>query len=293
MPIITNYLYPNRIQVITNTSTYQSEWNVVYRNRVKIYRGVDNVLTVEIKNPEQKRVDVSGMNLSMAITDATGILMTTVPLDTNEGIGIVSGILPALDLEGVPNQFLQFSVYQTHEDSTDTVLYADTYYGVKGDMELVGNAIADDYKPMRIDTYKSEVDINVTEPVFVSEPLRIARRNILFGEEYEALAFEINTSFIEAEVQIQVTSDDTLGMSTEWTTVELINIPTTTKYTHRLYPYPIINRDHKYMRLKYRQLSETGDFGYTTVTFERLENPILDGNSTLYTGSASGGWSND
>ena len=67
MQKISSYLYPNRIEVIANVAldpdTCPVEWKIVYQKPIKIYKGVDNVIELEVKNSDQKRIDLFGKNV--------------------------------------------------------------------------------------------------------------------------------------------------------------------------------------------------------------------------------------
>jgi len=77
MQKISSYLYPNRINVVADLALFSTRWNIVYQNRVKIYQGVDNVLTIDVKNSDQKRIDISEMDLHMIVTDTNGLYTQT------------------------------------------------------------------------------------------------------------------------------------------------------------------------------------------------------------------------
>jgi len=53
MQKISSYLYSNRIQlmadVIVLDSAYPVEWKIVYQRPIKIYKGVDNVIELDVK----------------------------------------------------------------------------------------------------------------------------------------------------------------------------------------------------------------------------------------------------
>lgn len=56
---ISSYLYSNRIELLANLAGFSVENRTVYQRTVKIYKGVDNVLEFDIKNADQKRLDIA------------------------------------------------------------------------------------------------------------------------------------------------------------------------------------------------------------------------------------------
>ena len=89
MQKISSYLYPNRINVVADVALFPVRWNIVYQNRIKIYQGVDNVLTLDVKNSDQKRIDISEMTLKMSITDTLGRDLTTVNVTPSASSGLL------------------------------------------------------------------------------------------------------------------------------------------------------------------------------------------------------------
>ena len=62
MQKIQSYLYTNRIQLLADVAGFTTEYTNVYQKTVKIYNGVDNVLEFDIKNADQKRIDLSTLS---------------------------------------------------------------------------------------------------------------------------------------------------------------------------------------------------------------------------------------
>ena len=56
MHLISVYLYQNKIDVFTNAATaWQTErYRRVYNRNIKIYRGVDNRIDIQVRNSDQK-----------------------------------------------------------------------------------------------------------------------------------------------------------------------------------------------------------------------------------------------
>ena len=76
MQKISSYLYPNRIQLLANLASFNVEYTNVYQRTIKIYKGVDNVLEFDIKNADQKRLDLITTplvsNLKLNLMDEIG-----------------------------------------------------------------------------------------------------------------------------------------------------------------------------------------------------------------------------
>ena len=65
MQLISVYLYPNKIDVFTNASAaWQTKrYRRVYNRNIKIYRGVDNRIDLQVRNSDEKAADTTGSTL--------------------------------------------------------------------------------------------------------------------------------------------------------------------------------------------------------------------------------------
>ena len=58
MQLVPKYLLNNSVSLIANLAGEVTEYRPVYQRNMTVYRGIDNVLTFEIKNPDQKPVSI-------------------------------------------------------------------------------------------------------------------------------------------------------------------------------------------------------------------------------------------
>ena len=144
---ISSYLYSNRIELLADLAGFSVENRTVYQRTVKIYKGVDNVLEFDIKNADQKRLELitspTISSIELNIMDYEGNLLPNSPYDVTPtpGLkGIGSAVIPAADLAAIDHQFLRYSVTASNAVGT-IVLYADTQFGALGTIEVVGTAL--------------------------------------------------------------------------------------------------------------------------------------------------------
>ena len=101
MQKILTYLYPNRVQILADLTSFNVEYTNVYQRNVKIYNGIDNVLEFDIKNADQKRLDLNSFeSIQLNIMDSNGIALPNSPyymelLDTK---GLATATIPLDDL---------------------------------------------------------------------------------------------------------------------------------------------------------------------------------------------------
>lgn len=272
MQKISSYLYPNRINLVADVSNTRvlgnwehiTRWNIVYQHKVKIYQGIDNVLTLDVKNSEQKRIDISEMNLKMAITDVHKKELVIADITARETTGLADVTIPADLLSIIDPQFLMFTIYNevvNEDDSiTRTVMYADTQFGATGNMELVGSAVPIE-TPVRIITEFNPITNDLTRPYTVthfSEAVQVRKPNHLTAAATESIFFDFNFNKSNALVTIQFTEESVISTSTVWTDVLAFGVfPGDVTATKEI-EYPIYNRNIQWARVKFVQTSYKG-----------------------------------
>jgi hypothetical protein len=162
MQKIQSYLYSNRIQLLANLAgSIPTEYTNVYQRNVKVYKGVDNVLEFDIKNADQKRIDLTTVtNLQMNLMDESGIGLPSSPYTITKNspvTGITSVKIPAADLADINSQSLKYSVTGTVNDN-NIVLYADSRFGALGTIEVMGSAVPVSKAQTIYDRFSGEIN---------------------------------------------------------------------------------------------------------------------------------------
>jgi hypothetical protein len=161
MQKISSYLYPNRIELLIDLAGFTVEFTSVYQRNVKLYNGIDNTIEFDIKNADQKRIDLTTLsNLKLNIMDASGNALPNSPYNITpilEKKGISYVTIPQNDLADLSPQFLKYSVSATKDDR-DVMLYADSRFGAVGTVELIGNAMPTSRTSKLYNTFTGEID---------------------------------------------------------------------------------------------------------------------------------------
>jgi hypothetical protein len=285
MQKISSYLYPNRINVVADLALFPTRWNIVYQNRVKIYQGVDNRLTIDVKNSDQKRIDISQMDMKMLITDINDHPIVTLDVTATSTLGLATVNVPASELTDISPQYLNFTIFRINEDSTKTVFYADTQFGVKGNMELVGSAVGSAFLNKYITRF-----LPITDPavlglppykiMYYSDAVEILRPNFIQSVLAETLNFEFTTQNLEAEITIEFTKDSVVSAGTTWEDIETFTVTPFTVTTEKSYSYPVYNREFTWARVKYSIINKSqGKITKVTVAFDKFNDFFIDGGS--------------
>jgi hypothetical protein len=214
MQKVTSYLYPNRIILLADLAGFTVENTIVYQRTVKIYQGVDNVIEFDIQNADQKRLELNTSpvitDLTMHVMDEAGNALPTSPytITPNSSIkGIASAVIPSADLAGLNKQFLKFTITAT-KDTHTIPLYADSYFGAPGTMELFTNAMPVTRPATVYDKFVGEIDFmgNV-----------IYHSSAIPAKFYEAvptqqLNFSIQLKGFTGTVYLEATEDMTISV---------------------------------------------------------------------------------
>jgi len=210
MQKILSYLYPNRVILLADLADFNVEYTKVYQRNVKIYNGIDNAIEFDIKNADQKRIDLTTLsNIELNIMDSDGTALPNSPYNVTPTAvtGIAKVIIPAEDLTDLSNQFLKYSVSAV-KDGNDVLLYADSRFGAVGTIELVGDAMPTIRDPKVYKTFTSEIDL-LGHELFHSPAIQ--------AKFYEAVAstnfdFTINLRSFTGTIKLEATTDDTISV---------------------------------------------------------------------------------
>lgn len=258
MQKISSYLYSNRIQAVVNLAASPLEWRIVYQRKFKIYQGLDNVLELDVKNAEQKRIDITTYAMKFVIMDQLNQEVYTGDVDTATGIkglGLMS--VPAMALDTITPQFLKYTVYILNDDDTKTPVYGDTQFGVTGTIDLLAGAMPTGVPPKIINTFTYEIDVR--DPTWAtrnyhSEAVEINPVNDGVGPGEVELEFLF--SALAANITVQTTKGGVVSTATTWTDVETFQVTAPTTTVTKTYP---IADDANWLRITYiAQANATG-----------------------------------
>lgn len=146
MQTITNYYYDNVISVQWDDDPSIVQRNrVVYTPPVKIYKGVNNILKVELKNSNQKPVDLTGYVLTFNIVDdyvfndASTVLTTNVTI-TNASMGYGYVVITEYDLVQLTREQYNYNILINNTCWGNIATYVDDNYGAAGQLQVSNSA---------------------------------------------------------------------------------------------------------------------------------------------------------
>lgn len=146
MQLVSRYLLSNHTVVVSDDTANLTEFNKVYQRNIKITKGIDNVITFEIKNHDQKPVSIlNKFTPYVEVFTEDNILLkryigTIKETTTPSFKGQFTVNITDSDTLNIDAQYLSYTVYLTNTNNANTLTYADSQYGVKGTIELSNDA---------------------------------------------------------------------------------------------------------------------------------------------------------
>lgn len=255
MQKISSYLYSNRIQLLADLANFTVEYTNVYQRIVKIYNGIDNVLEFDIKNADQKRIDLDAFSsFSLNVMDQAGNALpnspyTVTPLDQTTHKGIAKVTIPKDDLVTFRPQFFTYSVTGV-SGTSDVILYADTRFGALGKLELVGNAVPVDQgqKVGTYDSFTAEIDLKGV-PTYHSSAIPAKYYEAVPSTSFD---FAVDLVGFTGSIWIETSNKSTINLEA-FKNSEFIRSETFTDYTGTWTPTTIdaTDKGYQYFRVSY------------------------------------------
>jgi len=144
------YLYENILTVILDLDTTVRGVNqVMYQRDLQIQKGIKNVVRIQFKNSDQKRILISESTVFIfsmfdAVNNRLLLEKKLTVLDDGTTLnlkGLAELTLTENDTMDLPVSSYQFVIkYQDPTDGTYLPTYSDTYYGVSGQLHLKQDA---------------------------------------------------------------------------------------------------------------------------------------------------------
>jgi hypothetical protein len=146
MQTITNYYYDNVISVQWDDDPSIVQRNkIVYSAPIKIYKGVNNLLKIELKNADQKPINLTGYVLTFNIVDdyvysnAATVLSTNV-IVSNATLGYGYAVVSETDLVQLDREQYTYNVLINDTCWGNIATYVDDNYGAAGQLTVSSSA---------------------------------------------------------------------------------------------------------------------------------------------------------
>jgi len=151
MQEISFYLYPNNIDAFTNLDTWDGmRYRKVYNRNLKLYGGVDNKLKIQVRNVDQKPVNLTGstMVFTLVSRDTQELVLEKDCTAYDITTGALTVTFSKAELLDIESGLYNYSVRRETRLSIDSdeyrvtssyPLYVDSQYDAIGTVEILSN----------------------------------------------------------------------------------------------------------------------------------------------------------
>lgn len=163
MQLISVYLYPNKVTAYTNhLASWKTErYRQVYNRNLKLYRGTDNRVDIQIRNSDEKPYDISDFDeivFSLLNKESRILLLSKVCTVQSAASGKVYVYVSESEISSIEPGFYYFSVVgQIRENgivTERTPLYIDTQYGAFSVVEIKENVFGESVESTIVDEFR-------------------------------------------------------------------------------------------------------------------------------------------
>ena len=296
------YLVKNRITVTTDlvAGGFNTEYRKVYQRNLKIYKGIDNTIELDIRNSDQKKQNVIGKEVDMKFFDTERNLLfvaTGYPIVNKPGL--MSVTISRFDIENIQPQLIHASAFLARLDEytgeqLDEILYVDGQFGLFANVELIDGYNTKSSTIEELTVFNYEFD----RKEYVSEIGKFGNRT---NDDY-AVAPSARSITVSAEgpyqgtIIAEVTAERSMASSNTWTRI----LPTTqsTDWDTRQTPEVSYTGNWRFIRFRFGGQSRglgaafnitTSEDVYTSVSVIHRGQDYKSGDLLLIRGSKLGG----
>jgi hypothetical protein len=211
------YLVPNRMVVTTDRVGFNTEYRQVYQRKLKLYKGINNTIQLDIRNSEQRKADVIGYTADILFFDTDRKKLFEVsgtPITSQPGQISITVEQTTLDTIDPQNLLMAARLTKTvGPTTTELPLYIDGQFELVGHVQLLDgyNEKLDDLLE-ELTTFNYEYD----SKEYVSE---IGRFGTSMNDDHASSPRSITVEFdgtFEGIMLVEATKDMSTAFGTTW-----------------------------------------------------------------------------
>ena len=283
------YLYSNKLDVYTSSpgSWSTERYRRVYNRNLKIYRGVDNRIDIQVRNADQKASNIVGSTLvfNLVAKDTKKLILQKDFTDMDLTSGKVTVILTEQELLNLDNGFYTYSVVKEVRSTVDSTdyrvvsrmpLYVDSQYDTIGTLEISGDVYGDATTSLVIDTfnYTNPFTQGDTTPSWFESAI-IDANSKTTGNTLHTFQFYSTNYTGSVVIQGNVDNQGATPRESKWVDIESVDLTTTS--------YKNIRGKWNWLRIKHIPSGSSN-----TAAFVISQTMLLNYNVSIYT--AGGGY---
>ena len=208
MLVTTVYLYDQIINLKIKVDTDKQHWGYeMYNHPIKLYKGIDNTIQIQLKNDNQKTLTITDKTITFSIlnsSDGTSVLL-------NKTATIVDGIngkakvtITEGDLLNLDSQYLNYSVKVVDGEENQMIGYVDGAYDVIGQLQILDGVFPDIKESLELKL----ADFQEAGGTYTSDPL-VAESKLNQNTGLHTAAFYVNG--YSGDIKVQATLNDNVA----------------------------------------------------------------------------------
>lgn len=235
------YLYPNQLAVFTSPSDSWSteRYRKVYNRNLKIYRGVDNRIDIQVRNSDQKASNMTGSTLvfNLVSRDTRSLVLQKDFTDMDLSTGKVTITLTDEELLNLDNGFYEYSItkeVRSTVDSTDyrviskLPLYVDSQYETIGILDISGDIYGSVQPSVVVDifNYTNPFTQGSSVPAWYESSIINASPKIKTGNSLHTFQFYSTNYTGSVVIQGNLDNQGATPREETWTDIDSIDLAT-------------------------------------------------------------------
>ena len=241
----------------------------MYQRNVKIYKGIDNVIEIELKNNDQKRIEIGTSALKMVLMDQSRNMIAEYAAQSLEDstiVGLARVVIPAFDLDDLDPQYLSFIVTKTDNGSIENLTYADSQFGAFGTIQLLNGINVVTTKTNRYDRFWQSTNWQgkTFESRVVSYISEAIPTTFYGATPATSMTITIYPTNFKGDIIIEGTDKEVIGHESFLSSTQLFQQEYSATQTTPIIVPNLNITNLTYLRIKYRKT--TGSIDYVTST---------------------------
>lgn len=278
------YLYVNKLDVFTTpTDTWSTErYRRVYNRNLKIFRGVDNRIDIQVRNSDQKASNMTGSTLvfNLVVRETKDLILQKDFSAMDLATGKVTVILTEYEMLDIDSGFYDYTIVKEVRETVDSTdyrvtsriaMYMDSQYDTVGTIEVLGDVLGEVTPSVSIDKFEyiNPFTAGSEDPkIYISS---IVDAKPTFNSSGTLHTFQFYSSNYRGTVTIQGSLDEQGATPHKWVDISTIDL-TAQRYKN-------ITGKYNWFRIKHLPTQSSSTATFTVAQTMLLDYTVSVGNS--------------
>lgn len=225
MQLTPRYLVNNRINIVANEAgNIITEYRPVYQRQIKVYRGIDNVLSFRLLNADQKPIDTSLYTPKFVAFDENKTMViehdaTVLDDGSTSTRGLFTVTITENDLLNLKQQYISYNIYLVDANGNKKITYVDSHFDNNGTIFVDGMSFPGPKEPQEIVTFTQS---GVDSTVYYSES--VTAEPAINGNEALHTAAIYTTGYV-GDITLEATLDNQIVFSgNSWVDIDTVTL---------------------------------------------------------------------